>query len=101
MVGWHHPLDGHEFEQALGDDEGQGSLEYSSPLGHRVGHDWETEQQQIYLRKRVIKFIVNQNKSNMRRKTSGGKMRGNLVKKRISAKEKVYYNWNSLYNVTQ
>ena len=26
MVGWHHTLDGHEFEQALGDGEGQGSL---------------------------------------------------------------------------
>ena len=26
MVGWHHCLDGHEFEQALGDGEGQGSL---------------------------------------------------------------------------
>ena len=26
MVGWHHQLNGHEFEQALGDGEGQGSL---------------------------------------------------------------------------
>ena len=26
MVGWHHRLDGHEFEQAEGDSEGQGSL---------------------------------------------------------------------------
>ena len=26
MVGWHHRLDGHEFEQAPGDAEGQGSL---------------------------------------------------------------------------
>ena len=26
MVGWHHRLNGHEFEQALGDSEGQGSL---------------------------------------------------------------------------
>ena len=25
MVGWHHQLNGHEFEQALGDGEGQGS----------------------------------------------------------------------------
>ena len=25
MVGWHHQLNGHESEQALGDDEGQGS----------------------------------------------------------------------------
>ena len=51
IVGWHHRLNGHEFEKAPGDGEGQGSLEYYSPWGHRVGHDWETEQQQIYLRK--------------------------------------------------
>ena len=25
MVGWHHRLNGHEFEQALGDGEGQGA----------------------------------------------------------------------------
>ena len=33
MVGWHHLLDGHEFEQALGDGEGQGSLMCCSPWG--------------------------------------------------------------------
>ena len=26
MVGWHHQLNGHEFEQALGDGEGQGGF---------------------------------------------------------------------------
>jgi len=31
MVGWHHWLDGHEFEQAPGDGEGQGSLVCCSP----------------------------------------------------------------------
>ena len=35
MVGWHHQLNGHEFEQALGDGEGQGSLECYSPWGHK------------------------------------------------------------------
>ena len=33
MVGWHHRLDGHKFEQALGDGDGQGSLPYCSPCG--------------------------------------------------------------------
>ena len=33
MVGWHHRLHGHEFEQALGDGEGQGSLACCSPWG--------------------------------------------------------------------
>ena len=31
MVGWHHRLNGHEFEQTLGDSEGQGSLTCYSP----------------------------------------------------------------------
>ena len=35
MVGWHHQLDGHESEQALGVDDGQGSLVSCSPWGHR------------------------------------------------------------------
>ena len=33
MVGWHHRLNGHEFEQALGVGDGQGSLVYYSPWG--------------------------------------------------------------------
>ena len=33
MVGWHHWLDGHEFEQFLGIGDGQGSLACCSPLG--------------------------------------------------------------------
>ena len=35
MVGWHHQLDGYEFEQALGVSDGQGSLACCSPWGHR------------------------------------------------------------------
>ena len=35
MVVWHHQLSGHEFEQTLGDREGQGSLVCCSPLGHK------------------------------------------------------------------
>ena len=31
MVGWHHRLSGHEFEQTLGDSEGLGSLACCSP----------------------------------------------------------------------
>ena len=33
MVGWHHQLNGHEFELALGDGEGQGSLVCCSSWG--------------------------------------------------------------------
>ena len=35
MVGWHHQLNGHEFEQTLGDGEGQKSLACYSPWGHK------------------------------------------------------------------
>ena len=31
MIGWHHRLNGHEFEQALGVDKGQESLAYCDP----------------------------------------------------------------------
>ena len=35
MAGWHHRLNGHEFEQVLGDSEGQGSLTCCGPWGHK------------------------------------------------------------------
>ena len=35
MVGWHHRLNGHEFEQTLEDKEGHGSLLCCSPWGHK------------------------------------------------------------------
>ena len=35
MVGWHHRVDGHEFEQALGDGEGWGGLACCIPYSHK------------------------------------------------------------------
>ena len=35
MVGWYHRLNGHEFEQAPGNGEGQGSLACCSPWDHK------------------------------------------------------------------
>ena len=35
MAGWHHRLDGHEFEQTSGDGDGQGSLVCCSPRGRK------------------------------------------------------------------
>ena len=35
MVGWHHRLDGYEFEQVLGVGEGQGRLAWCSPWGRK------------------------------------------------------------------
>ena len=35
MIGWHHQLDGHEFEQALEVGEGEESLAFCSPWGRK------------------------------------------------------------------
>ena len=43
MVGWHHRLNGHEFEQAQGVGDGQGSLAGCSPWARKV-HGDTTEQ---------------------------------------------------------
>jgi len=45
MVGLHHQLNGHEFEQGSGDGEGQGSLACCSPCGRRVGLNGVTKQE--------------------------------------------------------
>ena len=46
-VGWHHQLDGCEFEQTPGDGDGQGSLARCSPRDHKESDTTEeTEQQQ-------------------------------------------------------
>ena len=39
VVGWHHQLDGHEFEQALEVGDEGGSLVCYNPWGCRVRHD--------------------------------------------------------------
>ena len=58
MVGWHHELGRHEFEQAPGDGEGQGGLACCSPWGHKESN--MTEQQnnnsKIYVLKTQGKF---------------------------------------------
>ena len=45
MVGWHHQLNGQDFEQTLGDSEEQGNLACCSPWGRRVEQCLATEQQ--------------------------------------------------------
>ena len=46
MVEWHHQLNGHEFEQALGDGKGQGSPACCSPWGRKEPDITEQQQQQ-------------------------------------------------------
>ena len=53
MVGWHHQLNGHEFEQAPGDGEGQGSQACCSAwVTNR--HNWSTEHQQQQMDSRAL-----------------------------------------------
>ena len=47
MFGWHHWLDGHEFEQTQGDTEGHAGVLQSMGL-QRVGHNLRTEQQACF-----------------------------------------------------
>ena len=44
MVGWHHRLNGHEFEQTSGHGQGQGSLVCCSQWGHKES---DTTEQQL------------------------------------------------------
>ena len=47
IVGWHHQLNGHVFEQTLGDSEGQGKPGMLQSVGvTKSGHDLATEHQQ-------------------------------------------------------
>ena len=43
MVGWHHRIDGHEFEQAPGVAEGQGGLACCSPWGCKESETTELQ----------------------------------------------------------
>ena len=60
MVGWHHRLSGHEFEHALGDSEGQGSLVCCNSWGHKESDMTEwlnwTDAKMLVIQ-RFIKFL--------------------------------------------
>ena len=47
MVGWYYQLNGHEFEQAPGNSEGQGGLVCCSPRGHKESGSTEQLNTQI------------------------------------------------------
>ena len=49
MVGWHHQLNGHAFEQTLGDCEGQGSLAGCSSWGHKES-DMTEQQENVFFK---------------------------------------------------
>ena len=63
-TGWHHWLNGREFEQTPGDSEGQGNPVCCSPQGCRVGHDLVTKLQKtffflrLFLRRHTIAHLI-------------------------------------------
>ena len=57
-VGWHHWLNGNEFEQTMGVREGQGSLACCIPWRHRVRYDWASEQPTTFVSK-VMSLLFN------------------------------------------
>ena len=54
IVGWHHQLYGHEFEQAPGVDDGQGNMVSCTSWNRRVRHDWMTKMK--YMTQKILKF---------------------------------------------
>ena len=54
MAGWHHRLDGHEFEWTPGVGDGQGGLVWCDSWGHRVGHNWATKLNWSYIRWKLV-----------------------------------------------
>ena len=60
MVGWHHQLNGHEFEQTARDSEEQGSLACCSPWGHKESDTTEqlNDNKQNRILYKFFKFLV-------------------------------------------
>ena len=87
MVGWHHWLDGHEFEQAPGVGEGQGSPAYCSPWGRKeldmtewlnwisvywtlqIWGQWETILDISLMKEMCMKIKTNHNKARLEKHT--------------------------------
>ena len=59
MVGWHHPLNGHEFEQTLEDSEGQGSLACCNSLGLKESDMTQQNNNEVPDFTCIILFIPN------------------------------------------
>ena len=57
MVGWHHWLDGHEFQQAAGVGDGQGRLECCRPLGSKDS-EWLCDWTEVLLNNPIIPLYL-------------------------------------------
>ena len=59
MVGWHHQLDGHDFEHSLGVGDGQENLACCSPWGHKESDTTERLNNSVGQWNRVESLTVN------------------------------------------
>ena len=59
MVGWHHQLNGHEFEQTPSDGDGQGGLVCCSPWGGKESDTTErlNNNNKFYVREYAYEFL--------------------------------------------
>ena len=79
MAGWHHGLNGHEFEQALGIDDGQGSLACFSTWGHK-----ESDMAEATQHARVIcKIVYISNQSILKEISPGISLEGTMLKLKL------------------
>ena len=60
MAGWHHRLNEHESEQAAGDGEGQRTLVYCRPWGHKESDTTEKLNNKILTIRKAGKFYLAQ-----------------------------------------
>ena len=60
MVGWHHQLNGHKFEQTPGDGEEQGSLMCCSPWGGKESDKTDQQQRHLVVTERQASCILRQ-----------------------------------------
>ena len=61
MVGWHHWLNGHEFEKTQRDSEGQGNLACCNPWGHKNWtqlSDWTTLTNYLVIKRNAFKEVL-------------------------------------------
>ena len=60
MIGWHHQLNGYEFEQTLEDVEGQGGLACCGPWGHKESDTTEqlNNNKPLNSKCRILSIIV-------------------------------------------
>ena len=68
MVGWHHQVNGHEFEKAVGVGDGQGSLACCSPLGCKESDTTEQLNWSIFL---INSIVFSENIINIKSKYPG------------------------------